>query len=48
MASDVRLHALLGDSPADERQRLWDVYMQICRVHHQRQANHFHTGEHAQ
>lgn len=36
----------LGDSSANEWKWLWNVHMQICRVHHQRPANHIHTGEH--
>lgn len=35
---------LVGNPAADEWQRLWNVHMQICRLHYQRQTNHLHTG----
>lgn len=34
-----------GNPTADERKWLWNVHLQICRLHYQRQANHIHAGK---
>lgn len=43
--SDICLSCVSSGNPAtNEWQRLWNVYVQICRIHNQRKANQIYTG----